>query len=457
MKAFRPDTLFGQFMLAQLLLFVVIAVLLPIVLMINLHRTANDLTAGTLRSDVRTIASALAAPVAPSRQALDHALGPFYHEHWAIRAYRVTDQEGRPLYQGGVTGDFGSPPVLDLATPRFRHLGNLDLLEEARRIGGRFYLISVAQDRTRPEVIVDDIVATFLRGTIWIIPLVFLCSSLPSFYFFRRLTETMRRVAENAEQIGPQSLETRLDAARLPMEARSLATATNRALDRVEQGYRRQASFVSSVAHELRTPLALVSLRCDAFPPGAETDALRRAVDQATHVVAQLMELAVIEGRKPAIAPVNLATIVRETVETSAPLVYRSGRTIEALCDPPVTTTSLGNESLLGIALTNLIDNAVRHTPEGTHIVVAAVQDAVFVCDNGPGLQLEDKDEMGSRYRSAANERSDSAGLGLSIVYRIMAAMGGSMEVIPAIPGANIRLHLKPDCEVRDNPVILRS
>ena len=441
MRRYLPHTLFGRLVLAQLLLFGAIAVLLPTILLINLHRTADGMITQRLRTDARRIATALAG--SPSPQRLDQALGPFYHRGWATRAYWVTDGDGAILYKGG-----GRRGLDDTEPPRLGtgliHRGNLDFIEERLTVGGKPYRIVVAQDRTHPEVIVDDIVASFLRRTIWIVPLVFLGSSLISLLFFRRLTATMRHVAKDAERIGPASLDRRLAADRLPMEARSLAEATNRALDRVEQGYRRQTNFVSSVAHELRTPLALVTLRCDAMPDGVDKEALRRAVDQATHVVSQLMELAVIEGRPSAMGPLDLRVIARETVEASAPLVYRSGRTIEAICDMPTALHVRGNENLLGIAVTNLIDNAVRHTPPGTHIVVAAMQDVLFVCDNGPGLTRDGDEEGGTRYRSASLRRSDSAGLGLAIVKRIMAAMNGSMRVFPDTPGTHIGLRLGP-------------
>jgi signal transduction histidine kinase len=226
------------------------------------------------------------------------------------------------------------------------------------------------------------------------------------------------------------------------MEARRLVAATNRALDRVEQGYRRQASFVASVAHELRTPLALVALRSDLFPEGPDKAALKRAVDQATHVVSQLMELAMIEGRTPSVDLVDLDLIARATVETTAPLVYRSGRTIEVQSSFELSSQVLGNDGLLRLALTNLIDNAVRHTPPGTRIVVGAMFDSLFVCDDGSGIAVEDGDDITAQYRTAALRRTDSAGLGLSIVQRIMTAMGGRMTVLPNAPGANIRLDL---------------
>lgn len=452
MRRLIPNSLYGQLFLAQLLLFGLITILLPTVLLIELRRTVDDFVAERLRDDAQIIAAQLARPGRPSQPRLNQALGSLYRPDGATRAYRVTDDAGRILLQGGAVQGWSAAAVPDGKARSFSRSGNLDILRESRTIGGTSYHIAVAQDRAGPQIIVDDVVANFLPRTIWLAPLLFLGSTLLSLFVLRRLTATLRHVAREAERIGPQTLDTRLDADRLPREARSLAAATNHALDRVEQGYRRQQSFVESVAHELRTPLALVALRCDLFPPGPEKDALKRAVNQATHVVSQLMDLAVVEGRASGIAPVDLDRIARETVEASAPLVYRSGRTIEVMSRREPVCRVFGNDGLLRIALTNLIDNAVRHTPVATHIVVAAGPDAILVRDNGPGIELEGGDAIIAHYRTAARQRTDSAGLGLAIVQRIMTAMGGSMVVMPTGPGTSIRLKLSGEPEPAPPP-----
>lgn len=444
MKQVLPRSLFGQLVLAQIILFGVIAFALPALLFVNLHRTEDRLVVKRLRADVNRIAARLEGAVKPSRRALTETLGPAYHARWGARAYRVSNGAGEVLYQGGVVDDFGDRNDTGHIHAHLIHRGDLDIAEDMRRVGGHDYFIAVAQDRSRPEVIVDDVVTSFLRWMVWIIPLIFLGSSLVSLWFFRRLTANMRSVARDADKIGPLTLDMRLDADRLPLEARSLAAATNRALDRVEQGYKNQAGFAASVAHELRTPLALVSLRCDALHNGPEKDALQRAIDQAAHVVSQLMELAAIDGPVPVVEDLDIDRIARETVEANAPLVYRSNRSIEVVCQAVPTEQVAGNEQLLRIALANLIDNAVRHTGEGTHIVVTVRGDAMYVRDNGPGILVDQPDDdRERRYRSASANRTDGAGLGLSIVQRIMTAMGGGMAILAVSPGALVVLRFR--------------
>lgn len=441
MRKYLPHTLYGQMVLVQLLLFGLAAILFPAVLLASLHKTADEFVAKRLHADASRIEALLWRPGQISTQEVQRDLGPLFRNRSASRAFLVIDAAGRALLTGGIVNDLRALPALAVGATEFTHVGKMDVFAEKVRINGRVYSIGIAQDRTRPEVIVDDVVASFLRQTLWIVPLIFLVSTLLSTLVIRRMTIGIRRVADEAERINPSTLDLRLQAGHLPREARSLALATNRALDRVEEGYRRQANFVSSVAHELRTPLALVALRCEALPPVEEKAALRRAVDQATHVVAQLMELATIENGHPKIEEVDLGRVACDAVEASAPLVYRSGRTIEVVKSSGPVEPVTGNEGLLRIALANLIDNAVRHTPSATHIVVAPIAGAIFVSDNGPGITVE---EVGPtvRYRSASRQRSDSSGLGMSIVQRIMIAMGGTMNVVPDTPGTCIRLQL---------------
>lgn len=99
MTRYVPHTLYGRLVLAQLLLFGAVTVLLPTILLINLHRTADAMILQRLRTDAQRIEIALAG--APSQQGLDQALGPFYHRGWATRAYRVTGGDGAILYEGG--------------------------------------------------------------------------------------------------------------------------------------------------------------------------------------------------------------------------------------------------------------------------------------------------------------------------------------------------------------------
>ncbi len=437
MRRFWPRSLFAQLVLSQLALLLILAFALPTLVLLTLHRTADDYVAAQLRHDADIIVANLPVALAAQPQVFANRLGPLYREGGS-RAYRIVSSSGRMLTQGGVTAALPSPMRDDKTTRGFTRSGKLDIYRRSLNASGDGAMLEVSQDRTRPEVIVDDVVAAFLERAFWIVPLVFAVSLAVALSLVARVTSHLRGVSEQADRMKPGA---RLETAGLPMEAQRLAVATNRALDRVEESYQRQSEFVSSVAHELRTPLTLVALRADALPPTPERAALRDAIDQASHVVSQLMELAAIEGRPPTLEPIDLRTIARSAVAATAPLVFKSGRSI-AMKDRDSLAMAIGNAGLVHIAIANLIDNAVRHTPTGTAILVDAVDNNVTVSDDGPGIVREGHGS-GHRFRSAGQQRSDGAGLGLSIVSRIMDAMEGSLSVSETAPGACITLHLK--------------
>ena len=440
-----PRSLFGQLLLSQAALLLFLTFALSASVPVMLHRTADTYVASQLREDADIVAAVFARPGAAGNDALIDALGPLYEDRWGSRAYRVTSEAGAVLARGGVTS--AMPPPLAAGPARddgFKRAGEIDVFRRAIRFGGTRATLEITQDRTRPDVIVDDVVSTFLRQSLWIIPIISIASAALALLLVRRVVRQLRVVSEEADRIHPGALDTRLSEEGLSLEPRRLAAATNRALDRVEAGFQRQSQFVASVAHELRTPIALAMLRGDALPSSPEHDAMRDAIAQVSHVVSQLMELAAIEGRPPAIEPVSLDAIARGAVEAMAPLVYRSGRSLEMEEGGDAAALAPGNAGLLHIAATNLIDNAVRHTPPGTHISVRATADTITVSDDGPGLIAEPGSEDRPRFRSAGRQRSDGAGLGLTIVARIMETLGGTMTLRPGGPGTAIVLRLGP-------------
>ena len=273
--------------------------------------------------------------------------------------------------------------------------------------------IVAAQDRTVPDEIVDDVVASFLSRFLWVLPASLLASLVIGLAIVRHMTSSFRRTAAAADEISLHRIDVRLDASRLPFEAQPLVVAANRALARLEAGYRFQGEFVGNVAHELRTPLALISLRAEGLPPSPERDLIQRGVERANHVVRQLMELAAIDRHYPQIEPFDPRALAREVVGLMAPLVFRADHVISYSEPDEAPQAVQGVPGLVEIALTNLIDNAIRHTPPGTSITVSVGDDgSIAVEDDGPALTVEGRDERGQRFRQAGTTRSDSAGLG---------------------------------------------
>jgi two-component system OmpR family sensor kinase len=424
-----PRSLFGQIAIAYLATMMVAALALPLVASLLLKDTAGSYQQQVLMRQAQSVARGLSHRQ-DWRVDLSPTLRQLYATGYDGRAYSVIDRGGRPV----ISSRLQSVPVIAAAprrsSPSFFSTGSIQGLSVPVRRGGSDLWIIVSQDMSDPGVVTDDIVTSFLYrfllGLAPILLLLFLINAV----LIRRSTQAVLRLSRRAAEVGPTRLDIRLASNNLPIEVAPLAEATNQALDRLETGFRVQAEFVANVAHELRTPLSLLQLQIDGLDDMAPKAALRATIERASHVVSQLLDLASLE--QLAIRPderFNLDTMVRETVETIAPMIFSHGRTI-ALSGSEEAHPVIGRELLISLALSNLIDNAARHSPSGTHIEVVVHSDgSVAVEDNGPGIANTDLDLLSRRFWRADHARSDSAGIGLSIVKRIVEAHGGRLNV----------------------------
>lgn len=436
-----PRSLFGQVVLAQCLILAAVAVCIPIGTSYILGSVADDFVSARLRRDAGRLAASTSHDLAGWHVPSDRSMGPLYNRDSGSRAFAIVTGDRRVV--GESRGRFRLP-IRDLPLTggeTFLHSGATDLLIHPLAAGPARFWIVVGQDRSHPEVIVDDVVSAFLPQLAWIVAATMLLSVLVGAFFVRRATRGIEAVCREADAIQPGRLDIRLTTDRLPLEARPLARAANLALDRLEAGYRAQSEFAANVAHELRTPLALIALKAETVDDPKLGSELREGVDRASHVISQLMELAYVENLDPGIEEVNLSRIALGAVEAQAPLVFRSGRSIEFHDTPSPADNVVGSPGLIGIALANLIDNAVRHTPPRTRIVVTArARGAIEVADNGPGISVEERKLARARYWRSDTRRSDSAGLGLAIVERIMSALGGEMVLARASGGGALAI-----------------
>ncbi|MDX1593577.1 MAG: ATP-binding protein, partial [Gammaproteobacteria bacterium] len=211
-----------------------------------------------------------------------------------------------------------------------------------------------------------------------------------------------------------------------------LAANLNGMLDRIEALMDDVRRVSDNIAHDLRTPLArllnqLERLGRERPDPEARSEALERALAEAQRLLETfnaLLRIARVESgeRRAGFVDVDLAALAADVVEMYEPLAEERNQAIA--CEVAPSCRVRGDRDLLFQALANLLDNAVKYTPEGGAIALTAVarEDAVELCvgDDGPGVPADERERVLQRFYRLDHSRSTpGSGLGLSMVAAV--------------------------------------
>lgn len=285
----------------------------------------------------------------------------------------------------------------------------------------------------------------------------------------RRAFRPLTRIEDTAAAIAAGDLTRRVPPRGTNDEVGSLSDSVNRMLSQIEHSFavregseQRMRDFVADASHELRTPLATVKgyaelYRFGAVAPEDVAGAMRRIENEASRMarlVEDLLTLTRLDSN-PAMSPtrVDLTVLANDVVQDAQVRSPQRAVTLVPLDDPLVhsaPTIVIGEDGALRQVLTNLVANALSHTPEGTPVEVALgnVGDDVVIeiRDHGAGLDPATAERVFERFYRADKSRSrDSGGtgLGLAIVAAIAARHRGSVRHVPTPGGgATFRLHL---------------
>jgi two-component system OmpR family sensor kinase len=247
----------------------------------------------------------------------------------------------------------------------------------------------------------------------------------------------------------------------LPRELQPLASSLNALLARLDDALAAQRRFTADAAHELRTPLAALKLQVEVAQRAPDTAAGRTAlaelhagVDRAVHLVEQLLTMARLEPEAPArsFAAVDLSALAKDAIVARAALAGE--KRIDLGITRSADVTVHGDAASLSMLVANLLDNALRYTPEGGRIDVAVDGDedgtVLSVQDTGPGIPAADRERVFERFHrgTGAAGAADAlgSGLGLSIVRRIADAHSATvtLEDGPDGRGLAVRVRFPP-------------
>lgn len=441
---FWPRSLIARILLLELGAIAVAAIALPLILISLLHSEVERYQRRTLTGQ----AQAITRSFVPSGRGTTVKLGPDLANAYATpydgRAYVISDRAHRAL-AGSAYSDLVPWRQAPLgATMQTFQAGNFIGVSLPARFGSEPAWIIVTQDEGGPGAILDDVVRGFIGRFDPVLVMILLLLPLINSVLIGRVVLAIRAASQRAKTIGPRSLDIRLEEAGLPREVAPLAHATNDLLMRLQTSFRQQSEFVANVAHELRTPLAIHRVELEAVSDPTLRVRLSASVDRLTHVITQLQDLAELETiSETPFERFDARDLARDTVEQLAPQILAAGDSIE-LDVPGAPVAIAANRTLVTLALTNLISNASRHTPTGTSIaVLVRAPGTIEVRDDGPGIAASAPELSTQRYWRADHQRSDNAGLGLSIVSRIMEVHDGQLEILSsADTGTRCLLHI---------------
>lgn len=334
---------------------------------------------------------------------------------------------------------FRLPNVADPTLPGHRAIGRIVTLRDGSQL-----LISYDVDaRVRASqnfvfAMMAGIVATALLG------------ALASWMLARDANVRLDAVSQAIARILAGDLSQRL-----PVRGNTgvdrLASEFNVTLDRIERLTTTMRAVADSTAHDLRAPLnrlraaVEVALRREDDPAElrAALDTVLVEVDRVQNTLEALLRIALAESGTAPIEPVDLTAVVADVEELYKPLAEEKGLSFATRIDARLELP--GNRQLLAQAVANLVDNAIKFTPHGGSVRLAAIgapeSIVLEVADTGPGIPAADRERALERSRRLANASgTPGSGLGLSLVNAVARLHGGRFELTDNGPGLVARL-----------------
>lgn len=424
-------SLISRIVFLHIIAVAVVAIFLPLVLFWLLNSEIDQLHRAAMRAQAETLAERIVVqPDGKVTFNLPESLRGLYSEAYGRYQYDIRDDDGRLLFSSHRrTGDVGSDTISGA--------------DVTQTIDGTTVHIRVGEDLSHRDVITDDIVSNFFRRVGWItIPILLILLAIDIF-IFRRAIAPLWKASEQASNIGPSRTDIRLPTEQIPREIVPLVTAVNQALDRLEDGFRVQRQFTADAAHQLRTPLAILRTRIETLGDRAVRQVLHDDIEGMSRIVAQLLEIAeldtlVLDPGETA----DLRAVCAEVVGAIAPFAIAQHKDI-ALKGAEAPVLIHGNSEMLQRAVFNLAENAIKFTAKETSVDVEVGGDgSVRVRDCGPGVSEEERELIFQRFWRRDRQRSDGAGLGLSIV-RGVADDHAATVAVDNLPGGGAEFTLR--------------
>ncbi len=377
----------------------------------------------------------------PTMPALDDELTGSDDFDFVVQVWSV---EGARLFHSSAKGELPQRAVIGFSEMRVAGAPY-----RVYSLQTRTQVIQVAQDMAPRRTMARTLALRTVAPIVWMAPLLMLIA-------WWVVSASLRPVARVRQQVAERQADdlSTLEETGVPDEIAPLVHELNLLFARVREAFDAQRYFVADAAHELRSPLAALRLQVQGLQRARDEatrelalERLLSGIDRATRLVEQLLLLARQQAKassgEPA-QPVVLVDLARAALADAAVLAQQ--RQIDLGLVQGDAGETLGHPDALRILLRNLLDNAIRYTPEGGRVDVSVQHEGrallLSVDDSGPGIAEADRARVVDRFYRVQGSPAGGSGLGLAIVQAIAQLHGAplALSTAPGLGGLRVQL-----------------
>ncbi|MES2105366.1 MAG: ATP-binding protein [Pseudomonadota bacterium] len=421
-----------------LLLWLSVGILAGIVLAgsmiyVQAREQANQLFDYQMKQLVASLPSQSYAPLIPTRPELSNIQEDIIIQIWdtnGLRIYHSHDTSALPQRAELGFSDFSSHGTAWRVYSA--QLGDT-VVQVAQPLRARLELAARLALKTVAPLL---LILPFLAALIWVT--------------VGRSLSAVQRAASDVQSRDAGAL-TPISETGVPREVQPLTQALNALLQRLDTAIKAQRNFIADAAHELKTPLTALKLQillAERAAGGQQRDEafadLKQGLERAIHLVQQLLTLARQEPGAVEHIPeaVDMQALVHGAISDFA--MAAADKNIDLGIRTEMPAQLMGHPDSLRILLNNLLDNAIRYSPQGSTVDVSLFADqhtvSVSVQDNGPGIPEGDLSRVFDRFYRVPGAASKGTGLGLAIVRQIVDGHGGEVVLTNTGKGLLVRV-----------------
>ena len=399
---------------------------------IDAHHEVDELFDAQLAQAAQTL---LALASHDQDDDLEEDLGKAAHKYQRSLRFQIWRADGKLLMRSNNAPETPLTAASDFSETRnddghWRHFSLWNNVHSVQ--------VQVSENHDIRDELIGHIAWRLLLPALFGLPLIGLWVWLATRHGFASLNGIARQIASR----DPQQLQA-VHPAAAPEEIRTLLEALNGLFQRVEHTLEAERRFTADAAHELRTPLAALQAQLQVAQRARDSDERDRSLNQlqsgltrAAHLVDQMLHLARLdpESGLPDPQAIDLAGLAEAVCADLGPQILAKNIDFDLMAAPDSQVT--GQAEWLWVLIRNLVDNAVRYTPEDGQVRVDVTRDEHFVtlsvADSGPGIPLEERESVLRRFHRLNQGNQPGSGLGLAIVARIAELHGAALKLDPS-------------------------